>query len=157
MDKGAIQIWAERFAADLQVGDERVPLERVIAAHLDELQSLRARGLTWGSIASIIARSGGRRANNRLISADQLRAGVSRLVKRPPTELVLADRHIASHPARQAPKAATKTTSSKLDRPAPSTERDRVTAIRPPAHSDTTKDPTDADIAVALSLLKLPT
>lgn len=157
MDKGAIQIWADRFTADLEVGGERVPLERVIAVHLGELQSLRASGLTWRSIASIIARSGGRRANDRLISADQIRAGVSRLVKRPLTEPVLADQQIASRPMQQAPKSATKRTTSKPDRPTPLTERDQVVAIRHSARSNTTKDPTDADIAVALSLLKLPT
>lgn len=52
----------------------------MIAAHLPTLESLRESGLTWRSIAAIIARAGGRRANDRQISPDQLRADVSRLM-----------------------------------------------------------------------------
>ncbi len=82
MDKAEIDVWARSFVADLKVGDETVPLDRVLARHLDSLGELRAQGLTWSAIGSIIARAGARRANGRPISPDQLRANVARLLKR---------------------------------------------------------------------------
>ena len=74
--------WAERFAAALVVGGERVPFERVLAHHLDDVTELRASsGLTWRSMASLLARAGARRADGGLISADQLRVGYARLTR----------------------------------------------------------------------------
>jgi hypothetical protein len=66
----------------LIVGGERVPFERVLAHHLDEVTELRsASGLTWRSMASLLARAGARRADGGLISADQLRVGYARLIR----------------------------------------------------------------------------
>jgi hypothetical protein len=74
--------WAQAFVAELTVGGERVPFERVLAHHLDEVRKLRsASGLTWRSIASLLIRAGARRADGGLISADQLRVGYARLVR----------------------------------------------------------------------------
>jgi hypothetical protein len=74
--------WAEAFVAELTVGGERVPFERVLAHHLDEVRKLRSTsGLTWRSIASLLTRAGARRADGSLISADQLRVGYARLVR----------------------------------------------------------------------------
>lgn len=73
--------WAEKFVAELNVGGERVPFERVLARHLDEISTMRSTsGLTWRSLASLLARAGARRADGGLISADQLRVGHARLV-----------------------------------------------------------------------------
>jgi hypothetical protein len=75
--------WAEKFAAELTVDGERVPFERVLAHHLDEVTKLRATsGLTWRSMASLLARAGARRADGGLITADQLRGGYARLARR---------------------------------------------------------------------------
>jgi hypothetical protein len=75
--------WVERFAAQLTVDGERVPFERVLAYHFDEITKLRATsGLTWRSMASLLARAGARRADGGLISADQLRVGYARLARR---------------------------------------------------------------------------
>jgi len=75
-------LWAERFVAALIVGGERVPFERVLSHHLDEVTQLRsASGLTWRSMASLLARAGARRADGGLISADQLRVGYARLLR----------------------------------------------------------------------------
>jgi len=74
--------WAEAFVAELTVGGERVPFERVLAHHLDEVRKLRSTsGLTWRGITSLLTRAGARRADGGLISADQLRVGYARLVR----------------------------------------------------------------------------
>lgn len=75
--------WAEKFVAKLTVDGERVPFERVLALHLEEVTQLRATsGLTWRSMASLLARAGVRRADGGLISADQLRVSYARLTRR---------------------------------------------------------------------------
>ena len=74
--------WAEKFVAELTVEGERVPFERVLAHHLDEVAKLRATsGLTWRSMAALLARAGARRADGGPISADQLRVGYARLMR----------------------------------------------------------------------------
>src|SRR5665213_3555244 len=74
--------WAETFAAELSVGGERVPFERVLAHHLDAISKLRSvSGLTWRSLASFLVRAGACRADGSPISADQLRVGHARLVR----------------------------------------------------------------------------
>ena len=63
-------------------GGERVPFERVLAHHLNEVRKLRSTsGLTWRSITSLLTQAGARRADGSLISADQLRVGYARLVR----------------------------------------------------------------------------
>jgi hypothetical protein len=94
------KIWAEAFVAELTVGGERVPFERVLAHHLDEVGKLRATsGLTWRGITSLLTRAGARRADGGLISPDQLRVGYARLVRH-------AEEAVDSPP----PKAASKGT-----------------------------------------------
>jgi hypothetical protein len=74
--------WAETFAAELNVDGERVPFDRVLARHLDEISKMRSMsGLTWRSLTSLLTRAGARRADGGLISADQLRVGHARLVR----------------------------------------------------------------------------
>ena len=82
MDTKEIEKWARKFVADLTMGGEAVPLDRVIARHLPTIASLRAAGLTWGAIGALVARAGGRRRDGRPISADQMRADVSRQLRR---------------------------------------------------------------------------
>jgi hypothetical protein len=72
--------WAETFVAELTVGGERVPFERVLARHLEDVAKLRsASGLTWRGMASLLVRAGARRADGGVISPDQLRVGFARL------------------------------------------------------------------------------
>lgn len=82
MESKEIENCARAFAADLTIGGEYVPLERVIAAHLSAIASLRGAGLTWRAIAAILARSGARQRGGKPMSADQLRAGMSRQLRR---------------------------------------------------------------------------
>lgn len=74
--------WAEAFVSEMSVDGERIPFERVLAHHLDAISKLRsASGMTWRSVASLLARAGARRADGSPISADQLRVGHARLVR----------------------------------------------------------------------------
>ena len=82
MDTKEIKKWARKFVADLTMGGVAIPLERVIAGHLPMIASLRAAGLTWRAIAALVARAGGRRRDGRPISADHMRADVSRQLRR---------------------------------------------------------------------------
>ncbi len=82
MNDEQIERWAVQFAADLRVGGERVPLDRVISRHLGAFEDLRAKGLTWRVISTILTRAGARRASGNPIGADHLRADVSRLSRR---------------------------------------------------------------------------
>lgn len=74
-----IDAWAARFAADLTVAGQHVPLDRVLAQHLDMFDALRTKGLTWQAIANVLSRAGACRRDGRPISHDQLRADVPRL------------------------------------------------------------------------------
>ena len=73
--------WAETFAADLMVDGEHIPLERVIARHLEALKELRQVGMTWSGIARRLVRAGARRADGKLISAAQIRVSYARLTQ----------------------------------------------------------------------------
>lgn len=73
--------WAETFTAELSVDGEPVPIERVIARHLNALGELRGLGLTWGGIAGLLVRAGARRGDGKLISADQIRVSYARLAR----------------------------------------------------------------------------
>jgi hypothetical protein len=76
MDRAEIDTWAGDFIADLQVGGERIPLDRVLARHLDMIGPLLSHGLTWND------RACWRAPNGRPISPERLRANVERLQKR---------------------------------------------------------------------------
>ena len=160
MDKETIQNWGERFTADLEVDGERVPLDRVIAAHLPVVECLRARGLTWRAIAAIITKAGGRRANGRPISPDQLRADVSRLIKRQTRKTDVAS-IMPAPPGRSLDEPAVAPRTVSVRRPALSPPRATVaktllTQSAPPASmtSGGSKDVSDSDIAAALARLK---
>ncbi|MDY8111080.1 hypothetical protein U0C82_18310 [Fulvimarina sp. 2208YS6-2-32] len=70
--------WAERFRADLEVSGERVPFDRVLKTHRAAIASLRERGLTWASIARLLAHAGVNRGEGKLYSADHLRVAFRR-------------------------------------------------------------------------------
>lgn len=93
--------WAHRMATDLIVGGHRIPFDRVLARHLDELLALRAAGLTWLSLAHCLAAAGVRRPDGRSYSPDHLRVALTRLQRRAtrasPTRAVAATR-IADEP-----------------------------------------------------------
>lgn len=152
--------WAEAFVAELSVGGERVPFERVLARHLEAVTQLRGTsGLTWRSLASLLARAGARRADGGLISADQLRVGYARLtqqaakVAQPPR----VGRQPQSHDVRVIPLLPEARVERDSSEPAPAlnpTKRDTPAQIRKPTDND---EVSDDDIAVALSrLTKLP-
>jgi hypothetical protein len=77
-----INAWAREFAAALYVAGERVPLDRVIAAHLATIMKLREAKLTWRSITAILTRGGARRNDGLPISFDQIKADATRLNRR---------------------------------------------------------------------------
>ena len=73
------RIWAEAVAKALTVGGERVPFQRVLRAHRSGLDALRARGLTWRSLAHLLAQAGVRRPDGPPYGADHLRVCVKRM------------------------------------------------------------------------------
>jgi hypothetical protein len=79
MARNEIKNWATQFARDLGEGNTRILFERAVARHVPTIAALRATGLTWPSIASILTQEGVRRADGRHISSDHLRAAYSRV------------------------------------------------------------------------------
>ena len=61
MDEQDIETGLKAFVADLEVGGQRVPIDRVIRTHLALFEGLRAMHLTWPAIATLVVRAGGRR------------------------------------------------------------------------------------------------
>jgi hypothetical protein len=154
--------WAEAFVAELSVGGERVPFERVLARHLDTISKLRSEsGLTWRSLASLVTRAGARRADGSMISADQLRVGHARLVRHAAKAAEIAP--IKGSPRSKDRRVAKPEPSSVIDLPMP---RPRVAANltaaesvspKPKPASTNREDVSDDEIALALSrLTKLP-
>lgn len=154
--------WAEAFVAELTIAGERVPFERVLARHLDTITMLRtASSLTWRSLASLLARAGGRRADGGLISADQLRVGHARLVRqatRRAADSAQGDRRLRPSVDRPVARA---TPIAIVERPSPHMQAaDNALPARvagPPMQTSPTDDVSDDDITIALSRLnKLP-
>lgn len=79
MARNEIKNWATQFARDLGEGNTRILFERVLARHVPMITALRATGLSWPSISSILTQEGVRRVDGRHISSDQLRAAYSRV------------------------------------------------------------------------------
>jgi hypothetical protein len=75
--------WAEEIARALSLGGERIPFQRVLRAHQHGLDALRARGLTWQSLAHLLLRAGVHRPDGRPYSADHLRVCADRLMRDP--------------------------------------------------------------------------
>ncbi|MFB0492112.1 hypothetical protein ABIE45_004698 [Methylobacterium sp. OAE515] len=73
------QNWAEDIARNLSYGGERVPFQRVLRAHQYGLDALRARGLTWQSLAHLLSRAGVRRPSGQPYTANHLRICATRL------------------------------------------------------------------------------
>jgi len=82
MGRADINVWARRFAEDLNAAGTRVLFERVVARHLDDLGRLRELGLSWPAISGALVQAGVRRPDGAAVSTDQLRAAYSRLMKR---------------------------------------------------------------------------
>lgn len=151
MDKAEIGAWAETFAADLLIAGTKVPIDRVLDVHLDVIQALRRRGMTWTGLSLILTRGGARRANGGVISPGQLRAAVSRLLRRGTGD----DFELTQVSGTTEPATSPVTRSS---RPAPSNWRKSILPSSGPepetvnsvSNPLTTKDLTDDDIATAL-------
>jgi len=75
------QQWTAALRDDLTVDGENVPFERALKRHLDGLVALRARGLTWPSLANMLRKNGVTRQDGRFYSADHLRVAYDRLVR----------------------------------------------------------------------------
>jgi hypothetical protein len=104
--------WANEIAGALSLGGERIPFQRVLQAQGASLVTLRKRGLTWQSLASLLLRAGVQRPDGQPYSADHLRVLCARLTPgRAPvgTSEVLAPsgpRRVSRRPARtSAPEA----------------------------------------------------
>lgn len=82
MGQANVNVWARRFAEDLNAAGTRILFERVVARHLDDLGRLRELGLSWPALSGALIQAGARRADGSGISTDQLRAAYSRLMKR---------------------------------------------------------------------------
>jgi hypothetical protein len=151
--------WAEAFVAELTVGGERVPFERVLAHHLDEVRQLRSTSrLTWRSIASLLTRAGARRSNGTLISADQLRVGYARLVRQaddpvdspPPKGRTRGRNDVRSRP----PAVAQLEASEQPSLPLANVRQNSPQSDKPSSDSE---EVSEDEIALALSrLTKLP-
>ena len=74
--------WADAFTAELTVAGQHVPLDRVVARHSEAFAELRSLGMTWRGIAALLIRAGARRADDGLISSDQLRVSYARCARR---------------------------------------------------------------------------
>lgn len=152
MDDEQIKRWADQFTADLRVGGEPIPLDRVIARHLKAFADLRAKGLTWRVISNILTRAGARRASGSPIGADHLRADVSRLSRQ---------QRRSSAPRRQAVGGGGPAPPRIAERgiPAASVRKpsgDAATSTcpsRPPGEGGE-KDLTDAELASALAKIR---
>jgi hypothetical protein len=87
MDRTKISEWAKSFVADLEVEGERIPFERVVAAHLPTLEELHKEILlTWVSVAAILRRAGALREDGQAYNSDQLRATIARVKQTPKEE-----------------------------------------------------------------------
>ena len=154
--------WAEAFVAELTVGGERVPFERVLAQHLDEVRQLRSSSkLTWRSIASLLARAGARRSDGTLISADQLRVGYARLVRQAedavdsPSHRAISRRAPERKSVRPRPPAVAQLeTSAQQSLPLTTVRQSSPQSDKPSFNSE---EVSEDEIALALSrLTKLP-
>ena len=129
MGQADVNVWARRFAEDLNAAGTRILFERVVARHLSDLGRLRELGLSWPAISGALIQAGARRADGSGISTDQLRAAYSRLMKRngqnaaprhKPRRVTLAQP--GGPPDRSQPNTDTSV--------APSQRGDRISAIR---------------------------
>lgn len=75
------QQWTAALREDLTVDGENIPFERALRRHLDGLVALRARGLTWPSLANLLRKNGVTRQDGRFYSADHLRVAYDRLMR----------------------------------------------------------------------------
>ena len=136
MTRNEIKAWARQFTRDLSEGDTRILFERVLSRHLQKLTAIRASGLSWPSITSILTIEGARRADGRLISSDQLRAAYSRLCSK-----ARQPSRIRKGGSRHDPEA----NCPRHDRPSLSIDKSRTRSAEPalpgdriPPHSHTT-------------------
>lgn len=101
MDPETLRAALERFTSDLSIAGESVTFDVVVARHLRLFLSARKAGLKATRLARLLAQSGARRADGSAITADQIRASVSRARRRadPAPSTVAATGALASVPA----------------------------------------------------------
>ena len=86
MDPEYLHMGFARFAADLTLAGESIAFDVVVARHLGFLTELQTAGLKWPSVARMLDAAGARRPDGKPLSADQIRASVSRIKRRRPVE-----------------------------------------------------------------------
>lgn len=69
----------DAFVADLGVGEDRLPLERVLRRHAGVFQAILATGRTWPQIAHALTQAGARHKRGQPMSAKQLRTVYGRV------------------------------------------------------------------------------
>lgn len=82
MDAASLRADLERFAADLTIAGEPAIFDVVVARHLPVFVKAAHAGLTAPRIAKLLARTSSRRADGTPITADQIRASISRAKRR---------------------------------------------------------------------------
>lgn len=83
MDTASLRAGLARFTADLTIAGEPVTFDVVVARHLQMFVEADRAGLTTPRIARLLAKAGARRADGKPITADQIRASISRAKRRP--------------------------------------------------------------------------
>lgn len=171
MDEQDIESGLKAFVADLEVGGQRVPIDRVIRTHLALFEGLRAMHLTWPAIATLVVRAGGRRRDGGPISADQIRADVGRLLQRRNERSSHPDEMLAAQPPPQRDRSLQRGAEYKAQRvgrpPNPAALKKERASPRPNVPTQQrpigdaliddvrgTKDVTDADISAALKKIQ---
>jgi hypothetical protein len=99
MDPDTLRAALERFASDLSIAGEPATFDVVVARHLPLFLSARETGLKAPRLASLLAQCGARRADGSAITADQIRASVSRARRRTAQALSNAEAADALAPA----------------------------------------------------------
>ena len=80
MDRDEAIKRAKIFAGDLQGIIGQLPMEKVVAKHIDYFQALRAAGVTWPQISELMKSVTVRRKDGKPVPPEQWRAMVSRCI-----------------------------------------------------------------------------
>lgn len=148
---GALDLeWIADLRSALTVADERVPLERALRPYWGSIGELRARNLTWFSIANLLARHGVVRRSGVPISGDQLRAIERR--SRQAGGLERRASNVVPRPMKSNSSAGRPLASTDATPPA----RREATSLPPQERVTSSKEVSAEEIAIALKVLNNP-
>jgi hypothetical protein len=77
-----VQALVQKLSASFELEVGTIPVERLIAIHLDTFRMFRDRGLTWEQISGLLSRAGVKRAEGRPFGAAHLRGVYARQLRR---------------------------------------------------------------------------